>query len=195
MITSIYVSDIISQVVTSATAGKYSDNGDSLLLHIQNNESYAKGAQNIHTIGFEYAKGTEVLETLWQKDNDVSTQDRRFPLVYLHRPFTEKRGTDPGIYAEVSLKISILHHTEQAYKQSERDEKVFHAVLYPIYYQFLRYLARHPRVVVQDENLIPHDKTDLPAVQASDGKTMLNEYADAILIENLRFKIRLKTGC
>jgi hypothetical protein len=115
--------------------------------------------------------------------------------VYLHRPFTEKRGTEPGIYAEVSLKISILHQTEQDYKQQDRDTKVFHAVLYPIYYQFLRYLSRHPRVVVQDENLIPHDKTDLPAVQASDGKNMLNEFADAILIENLKFKIRLKTGC
>jgi hypothetical protein len=109
------------------------------------------------------------------------------------RDFEEVRGQEAGVYCEARLRIIIAHQTVNTYKEQDRETNVFRPVLYPIYYELIRQLSLHPQIMPVNENRVPHSKWDRSywgTRQQGDGeKNMLNDYVDAIDIDNLRVKI------
>ncbi len=195
----VYITDIIGEVVAAAKTAKYNGTNVTLLQTIRTNETAAIESTLISTINFQYGHKKELIETLIQMDQNPDNQANKYPLVYLVQDFSEERGKAVGQYAEVSLNVIIAHSTRNDHKITDRMTKVFKPVLYPIYYQFMKFLAAHPMVNVINSDMIPHKKTDRSywgrnAVGGTDA-LKLNDYVDAIEIENLQLKINYKSGC
>ena len=129
-------------------------------------------------------------------DRDTMGQDQlKYPLIYLVQDFVEKRGQKPGIYAETSLNILIIHQTDNTYKITDRYANVFKPVLYPIYYSLIDQISHHKQINNFDETLIPHTKIDRSywgktSINAAGNSALsLNDYVDAIEISNLDLNI------
>jgi len=186
----VYIVDIIGDVVNNVR--------DEILQTIITNENAALAPDEqsfINTINYQYGHKLELLETLKQMDQDASGQNKflKYPLVYLVQDFVEDRGKQPGIYAETSLNILIMHQTEPTHKITDRYNKVFKPVLYPIYYSLINQINQSRFVNQGNEDLIPHTKIDR-AFYGKKGlggneKNALNDFVDAIEIVNLDLKI------
>jgi hypothetical protein len=181
----VYIADIIGMVVSLVQT--------EVLATIQANETVALGATSIQAIDFQYGHRVELIQTLAQKDSDPQQRFLKYPLVYLVQDFRERRGREVGVYAEVSLNIIIAHQTESTDKITDRMAKVFKPVLYPIYYSLIKQLATIPQTLEGYQDQISHDKWDRSywGTQAVSSNTanVLNDYVDAIDIQNLDLKI------
>lgn len=197
MNTPVYITDIIGQVVTATMNAKViPGQTKTLLQQIQENETATHDDDSpslIQTIDYQYGHKRELIETLLQKDKSDEERELKYPLIYLVQDFPEDRNKIPGIYAEVSLNIIIAHHTVNTHKITERYSKVFKPVLYPIYDQFIKQLCKHKQIHDVSELTLKHRKTDRSywgrnAVGGND-QNKLNDYVDAIEIDNLILKI------
>jgi hypothetical protein len=110
--------------------------------------------------------------------------------------FKEGRGRASGVYADVSLNIIICHQTEGDYKVAERMPNVFKPVLYPIYYSLIKQLTKHNLTFAASPDLVSHDKYDRAFWGTSKlvggggtDRSMLNDFVDAIELQNLQLKI------
>jgi hypothetical protein len=181
----VYVVDIIEEAVAATSAA--------VLAKIQANETEALGETMIQQLSYYKCSFDELIETLNQLDQSGEERYKKYPLVGLMRDFREQRGREAGIYCEVNLRIIIAHQTVNTYKEQDREQKVFRPVLYPIYYELMRQLAYHKMVFQFGPDEIRHDKTDRAywgtRQQQGTDKNMLNDYVDAIEIENLTLKI------
>ena len=184
----VYIVDIIGTVVQTVQT--------EVLATIQQNETNALGQTNIRTINYQYGHFRELIQTLAQWDADLSLRTQKYPLVYLVQDFREGRGRAAGVYADVSLNIIICHQTEGDYKVAERMPNVFKPVLYPIYYSLIKQLTKHNLTFAASPDLVSHDKYDrafwgtskLVGGGATD-RSMLNDFVDAIELQNLQLKI------
>lgn len=189
----IYVTDIMGEIVEAAMNGKYGTY-DSLLEAIQANETAVfNKPSKIETINYQHGSKIELIETLAQMDKSPDARFEKYPLVYLVQDFTEDRGKDSAVYAEVSLNIIIAHQTKADYKISNRMEKVFKPVIYPIYEQLLKYIAKSKWIHEAHKDTIRHRKTDRAywgrrSVGGNDANK-LSDYLDAMELENVALKI------
>lgn len=181
----VYIADIIGSAVALVQA--------EIISTIQANELIALGATCIQTINYQYGHKRELIDTLSQMDPDGTLRFRKYPLIYLVQDFRERRGQQAGVYAETSLNIIIAHQTDPTYKITDRMAQVFKPVLYPIYYSLIKQLATIPQTLQGNQDVIPHDKWDRSfwGTQAVGGTSdlKLNDYVDAIEIQNLDLKI------
>lgn len=183
----VYIVDIIGQVVQKVQA--------EVLTAIQQNETSALGQTGINQINYQYGHFRELIQTLAQWDTDPSLRTQKYPMIYLLQDFKESRGRGAGIYADVSLNVIVCHQTDQTYKVTDRMTKVFKPVLYPIYYSLIKQLTKNNLTFAASPDLVPHDKWDRSfwgTGQISTGgtdKMMLNDFVDAIDIQNLQLKI------
>lgn len=184
----VYIVDIIGSVVQAVQT--------EVLATIQQNERTALGNTLIHNINYQYGHFRELISTLAQWDADASQQQQlqKYPLVFLVQDFREQRGKTAGMYAEVSLNIIVCHQTDPNYKVTDRMANVFKPVLYPIYYSLIKQLSKNSLTYAVSPDLIAHDKWDrafwgTSKLNAGNDKTLLNDYVDAIDIQNLSLKI------
>lgn len=181
--TPVYIVDIIGECVAAAM--------NSQLQYIQTQEMQLFGQSSITTIDYQYGHIQELLETLFQMTKSPEEYLKKYPLVYLVQDFEEERGTT-GYYADVRLNIIIAHSTVNTYKITDRMRLVFKPVLYPIYYALLDAMANHPSILQGAEESIPHRKTDRSywgSNKIDGNQNVLNDYVDAIELENLNLKI------
>ena len=155
---------------------------------------------SIQAINYQYGHKMELLETLIQMDKNPNTQGAfKYPLIWLVTDFVESRGLQPGVYARTKLRIYIIHSSSNTYKATERKAKVFAPVLYPIYYSLISKLAKSPYILQASADMIPHDKWDRyyagRAKIGGNDANMLNDYVDAIEIENLDLRINYQFIC
>lgn len=175
----LYVVDIIGEVIASADAVLFP-------------------ALNKHIL-YTYGRSIQILTKL-QKLNEATaqaTKNSRFPLIALFQDFPENMGV---AYAEQVTfpKISIAMLTAFADDPPTRYGKTFKPVLYPIYQEFIRQLARHPNIVGNDPAAFTHIKWDRPGTQPEGDKTRgsnFNEYVDAIEIQNLQLTFKQVKKC
>lgn len=189
-ITPLYIVDVIGEVVAATEAV--------VLATIQENEAVALGRTTIETVNYQKGHKVELIQTLIEMDRANAYQAKKYPLVYLVQDFTEKRGRRVGEYAEANLSIIIAHQTEQTRKVDDRYTKVFKPVLYPIYYELLEQIAKHPIIFQANGDDMGHDKTDRlywGRVAAGGGtdQNKLTDFVDAIEITNLNLKFYFKT--
>jgi hypothetical protein len=184
----VYIVDLIGSVVQAVIA--------EVLAQIQAAELAALGSTNITTINYQYGHFRELIVTLAQWDTDPSLRMGKYPMIYVVQDFVEHRGKLAGVYADLSLQVIVCHQTEADYKITDRYAKVFKPVLYPIYYSFLKNLALSNMTFPSSPDLISHDKYDrsfwgTSKVVGSGGtdRSVLNDFVDAIDIQNLQLKI------
>lgn len=182
----VFIDDILQQI-TAATEAV-------VLPKIQANETAAFGSTKIQSLQFSKSSFDELIETLAQKDG-TSQQLKKYPIVHLVQDYTVQRGADIGFYGSTSLNIIIIHQTENTYKIEQRDEKVFKPVLWPIYYEFLAQLADSGWTGGNDTGEYRHAVTKRAfwgKRQLEGRANKLNDYVDAIEINNLQVKFNLK---
>lgn len=184
----VYIVDIIGSVVQAVTT--------EVLSTIKTNETAAIGRTAITTINYQYGHFRELIQTLAQWDTDPSLRVGKYPLIYLVQDFREQRGKTAGVYADISLNIICCHQTEGDYKMADRMSKVFKPVLYPIYYSLIKQLVKNNLTFSGSPDMVVHDKWDrafwgTSKLVGSGGndRSMLNDFVDAIDIQNLSLKI------
>lgn len=180
----VYVVDIMGEVVSSVQT--------EVLEQIQANETAAIGQTSIQNIDYQKGYVKELIQTLQQMDKDETQRFLKYPLIWLVMDFKEGRGRTAGIYTQTSLDLIIAHQTDQSYKVSDRYEKVFKPVLYPIYVSFLNQIAKHPMIMQGDDEMISHDKWDRSYWGNGGSKSQLTDFVDAIEINNLALNIIFK---
>lgn len=185
----LYIVDIFADIVSRVE--------NVVLSTIQANETAALGSTKIQGINYQKGHKIELIQTLSQMEANASTQQQKYPMVYLVQDFTERRGRSIKQYAEVNLQIFIAHYTEATRKVDDRMTKVFKPVLYPIYYELMNQISLEPLIIQADEQDIRHDKTDRLywGTQSFGGNKehSLNDYLDAIEVNNLTLNFNFKT--
>jgi hypothetical protein len=184
----VYIVDLIGTVVQAVI--------EDVLATIQANETAALGSTMITTINYQYGHFRELIVTLGQWDTNPAQRMGKYPMIYVVQDFVEHRGKLAGVYADLSLQVLICHQTEDDYKITDRYTNVFKPVLYPIYYSLMKNLALSNMTFPSSPDLISHDKWDrsfwgTSKVVGSGGtdRSVLNDFVDAIDIQNLQLKI------
>jgi len=177
----VYITDILRSIVAKVQ--------DEVLATIQTNETTALGETAINAIDYQFGHKRELIQTLAQMDADSTLRLYKYPLVYIVLDFREARGKKPGVFASTRLNVIIAHHTDATYKITDRIEKVFKPVIDPIYYSFIRQLAKAPQTLQGNPDMIEHDRwlRSYWGTQAVGGNSAiaLNDYVDAVEITNL----------
>lgn len=188
----VYVVDIIGEVVAAMQDPK---NPRQVLSQIIENEAAVlEDGTLINNINYQKGYFEELIETLFQMDQDPASAILKYPLIYLVQDFTEDRNK-PDIYGGLSLDIVILHQTQQTYKIDDRYTKVFKPVLYPLYYSFLDELAFHKAVLNYPAQAIGHYKTDRSywgrATKQSGrpDKPQINDYVDGMELNKINLQL------
>lgn len=184
--TPVYIDDIIGEVVQATS--------DKVLATIISNEIAATGSSLIQQIRYSKSSFDELIETLAQEDKSSVGRFTKYPLIHLVQDVSIERGGDIGFYGLTNLNIIFIHQTRQAYKTQEREDKVFKPVLWPIYYEFMEQLKMSAWITNtwQVTGEFRHRVTErgfwgTRQLQAS--KNILNDYVDAIEVQNLSIKI------
>lgn len=176
----IYIVDIIGECVRKTN--------DAVI------DKLTKANSSIAQLNYQFGFIYELLETMVQWDKSQTLDYLKYPLVWLVTDFDENRGNNGAdFYATVNLNIIIANFTQREYKAYERMDVNYRPILYPIYYELLHQLAKHPSISVQDEIQIPHTKTDRYFWGKNHLANNLNDSVDAIEIQNLQLKINFKT--
>lgn len=190
----VYVDDIIGEVVAATSAALVRKSpAQTLLGKIQENETAALGSTLIQQIRYSKSSFDELIETLSQLDKSGEEKFNKYPLIHLVQDVRVRRGEDVGIYGTAFLNIFFVHQTVQTYKITDRDTKVFKPVLWPIYYEFMNQLRKNNWIFgsESDTGEFKHDviKRAFWGNRKLEGsKNILNDYVDAIEIQNLQLK-------
>lgn len=170
----LYIVDIMREVVTAADAVLFPTLGRHLF--------------------YTHGRGVQVQAKLQQLNDAIqpSTRASRWPLVALFQDFRQDMGA--GYYANTRLpSLVIATLTDSTDETPDRYLKTFKPVLYPIYQELLRQLARHPNVVGGDPGAFVHSLWERPGNPPKGN--VLNEYVDALEIEGLQLTIKQIKKC
>lgn len=135
-----------------------------------------------------------------QVGRNVRDNPNDFPLIWLIMNFTEDRGSDYGVFADITCDISISMPTKNEYSQQERDDMTFKPRLLLIYEQFIKEVSKEPMFVVHTEKRVKHTRVIRPywggSVKTDGTKNLWDEiYADEVYIRNLKFKLKFNIDC
>jgi hypothetical protein len=134
-----------------------------------------------------YGNRLEISNRLLEKDKDKVFKHQKYPLIALRMDIPETMAN--GVYS-YSLNIAILDFTDQNYTASERYEKVFKPVLYPLYESFIVHLKRAGFMWPGNQKFPPHTKIDRPFWGLSSSeknvKNLFNDPLDAIELIDLK---------
>jgi hypothetical protein len=196
-ITPVYIDDIIGDIVqATADAIVLKGTTTTLLQTIQANEIAALGSTLIQGIRYSKSSYEELIENLAQADGSTEGRYNKYPLIHLVQDVSVKRGEDIGAYGTTSLNIVFIHQTEQTYKIEDRDAKVFKPVLWPMYYQFMASLFNSGWAWGDDTAEYKHTVTKKAfwgnRKLATASKNILNDYVDAIEVNNLQVKFNYR---
>lgn len=113
-----------------------------------------------------------------------------FPLIALVQDFPETREGNGGYYADVNIPLLLIATlTDNAYKAPKRYELSFKPILYPIYQLLLEEIAKNGNFIVGDPDKIDHIKWDRLYYGKKTIGTALNDYIDAIELNNLKLTV------
>ena len=138
----------------------------------------------IEGIFYQYGPGLEVSETLAQKDMSQTQISKKYPLIVLFSGFEERIDNSLGIYEAANINIVIVYQTTTSMKTSERYDRNFRPVLYPIYHAFITQLEQSGRLM-WNNGVVAHRKTDKPYYDPAKDVNGGNDFLDAIEITDL----------
>ena len=140
---------------------------------------------------FKYGHLTEITTMLSEKDKSENYQYQKYPLIVLLLDIPEKKGINPIIYSEISVRIWICTPTRKEYTSELRTANSFKLVLQPIYDLLMQKIISSGYFNYDKMVGIPHIKTDRYFWGTDNGTTnVFNDFIDAIDIENMELKIK-----
>ncbi len=148
-------------------------------------------ASKIQSIRFEFGHPVELLQTLKERSQNPSGKMDMWPMVMLFTDFPEQWTDRPVSYkATVTLQMVIAYCTSTKLKASDRLEKSFKPILYPIYEELLNQIDKSAFFVLYSKKQIPHRKWDRYYWGRSGlDANVFNDPIDAIEIQDLTLKI------
>lgn len=187
----VYIEDIIGENVQATS--------DVILPTIKANEIAVFGSTLIQQIRYSKSSFDELIETLSQADKSGDERFNKYPLVHLIQDITTDRGGDAGVYGTANLNIIFAHQTVQTYKMDDRDAKVFKPVLWPMYYEFMEQLKKSSWIFGTWDTTGEFRHRVIKRAfwgnrQLQGAKNILNDFVDAIEIQNLQVKFNF-TNC
>lgn len=143
---------------------------------------------NITGVHYEHGHLLEVDNTLVNKEKSTTQRFNKYPMIVLLQDFTEDQ-TREG-HTELSLNLVIVSNTKSDIKASERYERTFNPILYPIYDQLLDSINWNGSFFwTGDLQKPPHTKIDRPfkGISNDNGniRYAMSDKLDAIEINNL----------
>lgn len=141
----------------------------------------------------------EIINTLSKKDKHDVQKYNKYPLIALFQDFTEEMGEDQTIRSSAELNMVIVMNTSQDYTAENRYDNTFRTVLYPLYDLLIKHIEQSGWFKGVDPGLVSHNKIDRlywgrSGLYGSEAN-ILNDYVDAIEIQNLQLDMRLRQNC
>lgn len=125
---------------------------------------------------------SNLIEATRQQANDGVT--KKYPLIALLHDFPVKRGNEYyGVATFPTILIATI--TDNKFKADKRYTETFKPILYPLYEAFLSAIANNKNIVESDRSNIQHTAWDRLFWGREKLGTQLNDYVDAIEIQNL----------
>lgn len=115
---------------------------------------------------------------------------KKYPLIVLFTDIPETFGTADGYYGKVTIpSIAIACITDNNLKAMQRLEQNFKPILIPIFEEFKRQLARNSSFIVGAPQNIKMKKWNRYFWGKQKFGTKLNDFVDAIEIQNLELTL------
>lgn len=152
---------------------------------------------NITAVHYQYGHPLEVIKTLGNFDNGVSSKFDKYPLVMFFLDSSVNRTNEIGIYGEQEVNIAIIRACKDPNQTAkERDTFNFEPILTPIYMELMTQISLRGDLFSNID--YPHKMTNRYYWGRSglfgNDKNIFNDWVDAIEINNLKLKI-LSTYC
>lgn len=173
----LYIPDLFGEVVTAVS------------------NVFSTRSADRFSVYYDFGHQAEVIRNLTNKDNSITMKDQKFPLIWLVTDFAETMAPqDNNQYAQVSLKVFITVTTQPEYDMKSRRDKTFLPRLYPIYAELLHQFSECVAFSMPPTIKIQHTKIDRPYWGTPDAagnntKNMVNNFCDAIEIQNLKLNV------
>lgn len=135
-----------------------------------------------------------VQNNLIQLDGSEDLKDKKYPFIWLVLDLKELRRAALGLYADISLNLYILTHSDPDYTMDQRRDINFLPILYPIYAELLSQLANSQYFKVMSAETIQHEKTDLHHWGVRNQNVFV-DYMDGIQIRDLKLSVSRKIIC
>lgn len=150
------------------------------------------------TINYQPGTTEQITKSLNDLDNSITSKGKKYPLIAMVMPITEKRGRSVGFYAKVVIpKIVIAtisnYPTDDVLLRYDLTTGVFPNVLYPLYYDFLVQCGACPNIEGQDPDSFEHTKIDYPNIRRLSSQT--TDWVDYMQISNLELIINQIKTC
>jgi len=145
-------------------------------------------------VHYKYGHYNDIRRELKQEMQVADLKKDRYPLILIIEDYRVGKGL-VGISGQPTVQGFILHHTDKDYTREQREAEVFDKVLYPIYYNLLREIARSGDFQVYDETMISHTMIPRPmtGIVDKDGTRayIFDDILDGIELNNLSLKLYL----
>jgi hypothetical protein len=144
---------------------------------------------------YQFGHIAEINNTLKSYSATAEFSKQKYPAIFLLQDFIEQKLENPAIETQVNLQLLIVAASDKSYRASERYEKVFKPVLYPVYETLIKVIKQDSRLINEYGN-IPHNKIDRLLISGFQMKTqsgtanLFSDYLDAIEINNLKLTIK-----
>jgi len=150
---------------------------------------------NITGVHYDHGHPIEIIETLREKDGSNNFRFKKYPLVALFQDFPEDGSSDIGIASVVSLHVMIVMTTQPQYKASQRIEKNFKPVLYPIFQEFKKALYKSrafqmkgPKLDCRKFDRLYWGREGLMKNETN----LFNDWIDGIELRNIKLRVNEK---
>lgn len=155
-------------------------------------------APNLLTINYNPGRSSQIIDAIDNLDNSITMKGLAYPLFAMLMPVMEKRGS--AFYADVKIDRIVLAVLSKTGEGSEfvmdkySSAGTFKTILYPMYYEFFKQLARSKYTTIGDPDAFEHTKVDNPSAQPVSGERP-NDFIDSIEILNLEFSLNQIKTC
>lgn len=134
-----------------------------------------------------YGHPLEIANRLVGKDEGLPSKHQKYPLIALFQDFTESHGDELTIDYSLPFTLIIAYNTINTYTSEERYTNTFKPILYPLYRDLLKYMAKSPVLFENDKDKIDHNKIDrlfwgANGVYGNEG-LIFNDNIDAIEVQ------------
>lgn len=121
------------------------------------------------------------------------TEADKFPLIFVHAQFDQKKGEAFDILAEINPKIYIIERTKTEYKFQDKIDKVFDETLEPIQNLLIAKMQSSGYFKLDGKNkypLIQYTRRDLHFDNSDEAdQNRLNDYVEAIELSFTKLQV------
>ncbi len=147
-------------------------------------------------LNYIFGSARYIKEKLDEYSKVSVTSERKFPLVALFCPVTEKRD-NPDYHSKVSINILIACSSTKTWNNERRLQASFINILRPIYNRLITVLLDDDRFDIEYDDIIPHDYSENYSYGRYGAYTEsgeeVSEPIDAINIRSMQLIIKNQT--